>query len=339
MKGPFHMTPKPLLTPSDTAARSLKERLQRLEQDLIRQRKRVNATTTLTAIVGAIALIAVAGYSYYGYREVSIFTEPEKVVDLGQQMMDEGLPKLRRRLEIEIVESAPQWANTLSKQTLEQLPVARKRLEKLTTEYMDEGLANTRSMTDQQFRTFLRDHHEDMEKKFEELAKSPELAEASLADLERDLDKEFQTNMQAEAAELLKKLTQANNAFKRMREGKNLNEEEQLGRRAWMIARRLRAENIDLTNVGLSATEPVNPVVQKNLPGSTGAKPVKKPPTPASPDKDKKPAPPPEKKKDAPPDAGKKKDTAGSADKKKDAPPEADKKKGAPPPPKPENKG
>ncbi len=329
------MTPNPIMAPSDTAARSLKERLQRLEQDLIRQRKRVNTTTTLTAIVGAIALIALACYSYIGYREVSVLRNPEMVVEYGQQMLDDNIPQLRRKLEIEIIESAPQWANTLSKEALEQLPVARRQLEKLTTDYMDEALANSRSMTDQQFRTFLRDHHEDMEKKFEELAKSPELAEASLADLERDLDKDFQTNMQAEAAELLKKLTHYANGFKRMREGKNLNQEEQLGRRAWMIARRLRSENIDLTNVGLPVTEPVKPVVQKTSPASSGSKPVKKPRTPASPDKDKKPAPPSDKKKDALPDAGKKKDAAGGA--KKDTPPDADKKKDGPPPGKPEN--
>ena len=336
------MTSNPITAPGDPAARSLKERLQRLEQDLIRQRKRVNTTTTLTAVVGVIALIAVAGYSYIGYREVSVLRNPEMVVQYGQQMLDDNIPQLRQKLEIEIIESAPQWANTLSKEALEQLPVARKHLEKLTTDYMDEALVSSRSMTDQQFRTFLRDHHEDMEKKFEELAKSPELAESSLADLERNLDKEFQTNMQAEAAEILKKLTQATNGFKRMREGKNLNQEEQLGRRAWMIARRLRTEKLDLTNVGLPVTEPVKPVVQKTAPVSTGPKPAKKPRTPPSADKDKKPSP--EKKKEATPDAGKKKDTdAGNkkdtdAGNKKDTPPDATKKKDATPPGKSENK-
>jgi hypothetical protein len=303
MKGPFPMTPNPVTAPSQTAAQTLNDRLQRVAQELTRQRQRVNRTTTLTVIVGAIALIALAGYSYYGYREISLFTDPDQVVNLGQQIVDDNLPTLRQKLQVEIVDSAPQWANTLSKEALTQLPIARERLQKYTTDYMDETLANTRSITDQEFRAFLRNHHEDMAKKFEELAKSPELTEASLADLERGLDKEFQTNLKTEAAELLKKLTQFADAFKRIREGKNLNQEEQLRRRACMIARRLRTEDIDFTNVGLSAREAVTPSVPKKP--DSDSKPLKKPASPASPDKGNTPAPSPQKK-DASPDGARK---------------------------------
>src|SRR5262249_38505505 len=82
-KGPFHMPSNPLTTSSDPAARSLSERLQRLEQDLNRQRQRVNASTTLTVIIGLIALIAVGAYSYIGYREISWAVQPENVVSTG----------------------------------------------------------------------------------------------------------------------------------------------------------------------------------------------------------------------------------------------------------------
>src|SRR6516164_1073192 len=134
---------------------SIRERLQHLEQDLIRQRKRTDATTTLTVIVGILALVAVAGYSYYGYKEISWAAEPERVVQLGEQMLDDNIPKLRRQLEDEIKKSAPEWAATLSKEALEQLPVGRKHLEKLTVQYLDESLNETTSMTDEQFRKFL----------------------------------------------------------------------------------------------------------------------------------------------------------------------------------------
>src|SRR5438132_269048 len=101
------MSPHPITTPTDSSARAVKERLARLEQDLIRQRQRVDSTTTLTTIIGIIALVAVAGYAYYGYREISTLTNPETMVNAATQMIDDNLPQVRRRLESEIVESAP----------------------------------------------------------------------------------------------------------------------------------------------------------------------------------------------------------------------------------------
>lgn len=161
----------------------MKERLQRLEQDLIRQRKRVDGSTTLTAIVGIIALVAVAGYSYFGYTEISGAIKPDKVVNLVEVTLDEQLPQLRRKLEGEIVQSAPEWANTLSKEALGSLPVARQRLEKVATDYAEDALQETRSITEKHFRDFYKKHHGDMQKKFDELAKSPDLAETSIADI------------------------------------------------------------------------------------------------------------------------------------------------------------
>src|SRR5437762_2202821 len=119
------MTSNPMIAPGGAGTRSLKERLQRLEQDLIRQRKRTDATTTLTAIIGIVALVAVAGYSYYGYTQISWAAKPERVVELGGQMLDDNMPKLRQQLETEIKKSAPQWAAALSKEAFDQLPVAR----------------------------------------------------------------------------------------------------------------------------------------------------------------------------------------------------------------------
>src|SRR6266849_4904796 len=244
------MTSNPL-SPGDT--RSLKERLQRLEQDLIRQRKRTDATTTLTAIVGVLILIAVGWYFWYGYTEIKGAIEPAGVVELVGQKLDDNIPVVRRQLEDEIKKSAPQWAATLSKEALEQLPVAREQLKRLTTQYLDENLQNTQSMTEEQFRSFLTKNKADLQKKFDELEKNEFLAEASLADVEQELNKEFQTNLKAESDRLLRDLTSFNTAFKKVREGKDLNEEQKLWRQSVMIARKLRTQPVDLTNVGISA--------------------------------------------------------------------------------------
>jgi hypothetical protein len=313
------MSTNPPTASGDTSARAVKERLVRLEQDLIRQRQRLNSTTTLTGIVGIIALLAVAGYSWYGYREISLFTNPEKVVDLGQQMLDDNLPELRRKLELEIVESAPQWASTLSKEALGSLPAGRKQLEKMAMENMDDALSQTRSITKEHFRSFLDKNKDHLKKNFEELAKSPDLAETTLADLQKDLQEDLGVDFQADAAALLKEITIANKAFKKLREGKDLNQQEQLERRNWMLARAVfRQERLDLSTTGLpeiSANGQTTPTAGQIPVAGDGrsAKPTKRAPVPTTQEDNKKDAIKADPKKDSTPEAGKK-----DADKKKE---------------------
>lgn len=320
------MSTNPLPASGGSSAQAMKERLHRLEQELTRQGKRVNGSTTMTAIVGIIALIAVAVYSYIGYTGISDAIKPEKVVSLVEVTLDDNLPQLRSKLETEIVQSAPQWANTLSKEALGALPVARKRLEKVATEYAEEALQESRSMTDKHFQAFYKSHHDDLQKKFDELAKSPDLAENSIADLQADLEKDLQIDLKADANLLLKEITQRNQNFKRLLDGKDLNAEAQIERRAWMLVRALRRETLDLTSTGLpdiSANgQPERSVGQKPVASDgRGSKPANKAPIPAAREDYKKGAAKPEPKKDSAPDAGKK-----DADKKKE---DSEKKKDA----------
>jgi len=310
------MASNPMTAPGDT--RSLKERLQRLEQDLIKQRKRTNTTTALTAIVGIIALVAVGIYSYIGYTEISWAAEPERVVETLGQKLDDNIPVVRKQLEDEIKKSAPQWAATLSKEAFEQLPVARQHLQDLTTQYLDENLQNTQSMTEEQFRSFLTKNKADLQKKFDELEKNEFLAEASLADLEQDLNKEFQTNLKAESDRLLRDLSQFNTAFKKVREGKDLNEEQKLWRQSVMIARKLRTQPIDFTNTGIPAANSSDVIRTSSSPSKGGVT------KPGATDDQRDVAGPGKKKSK---EADKQKDAAPNGDKKKDVPADADKKK------------
>lgn len=318
-----------LTTPTGGSAQSIKERLARLEQDLIRQRQRVDATTWLTAIVGILVLVAVGGYMWYGYKEVSIFKDPNKIVDMAAQTVDENLPQLRRSLESEIVTSAPEWANALSKQALGYLPHGRQQFEKLVMENLDGALAQTREKTNEQFRAYITNNKDHLKKQFDELAKSPDLADTTFADMQADLEKDLGVNFQADAAALLKELTAANQSFKKLREGKNLNEQEQVERSCWMLARAIvNHETLDLSTTGLpevSKASATNPVSIKS-PAERG-KPTKRSPLPAAleeekkgtPDKSKEAGKDSEKKIDAAKDGDKKKETASDGAKKKDA--------------------
>ena len=317
----------PLPASGDNSARAMKERLGRLEQDLIAQRKRVDGNTTLMAIVGLIALIAVAVYSYIGYKGISEAVEPKNVVSTVETTLDDQLPQLRRRLESEIVQSAPEWANTLSKEALGALPVARKRLEKVATTYADDALQETRAITDKRFREFYKNHHADLQKKFDELAKSPNLAENSIADIQADLEKDLQVDLKADATVLLKEITLRNKNFKDLRDGKNLSPEAQVERRAWMLVKALGKEGLDLSTTGL-------PDISANGVTKTGGttKPIasdgrnakpRKPPVAAGKEDDKKDGAKPEEKKPSTTEAKKeeKKD-----EKKKDTPAKPDSK-------------
>jgi len=303
------MSTNPLPASGDSSAKALKERLQRLEQDLIRQRKRVDGSTTLTTIVGIIVLAAIGGFFYFGYKEVSIFRDPKMIVDYGESFLDDNIPQLRARLESEIVQSAPQWAATLSKEALGYLPVGRQRLEKMAMEYTDEAMKETRSMTNEKFKAYFAAHHKELEKKFEELAKSSDLAENSLLDIQADLEKDLQVDLKADAEVLLKEITKYNRIFKRMKEGKGLNKEDQLGRQSWMLARAIRREGLDLGTTGLpdiSANSKPDRNIGERSPGSTGSKSTKKQPIPSGKEDNKKDK------------AEQKKDKAADGDKKKD---------------------
>jgi len=318
------MSTNPLPASGDSP-QAMKERLSRLEQDLNRQRQRVDGSTTLTAIVGIIALIAVAGYSYYGYTAISDAVKPDKVVSLAEVTLDDQLPQLRRRLESEIVQSAPEWANTLSQEALGSLPVARKRLEKVATDYAEDALQETRAITDKRFREFYKTHHDDLQKKFDELAKSPNLAETSIADIQADLEKDLQVDLKADATVLLKEITSRNQNFKQLRDGKNLTPEAQIERKAWMLVKALGKEGLDLNSTGLpDISANGGGIIKTGSPkpitsdGRT-AKPSKKPPIAAGQEDNKKDATKSEQKKDSTPDAGKKDEKKD--DKKKDATP------------------
>src|SRR5438105_32003 len=322
-----HMSNPPLTTPTGGSAQAVKERLARLEKDLIRQRRRLDATTGLTAIVGILALVAVAGYSAYGYYAISEDMQPQKRVDAGTDMIDQNLPDLRRRLEGEIVQSAPEWAGTLSKEALGYLPVGRKRCEEMVLENLDDALAQTREKTNEQFRTYITNNKDHLKKQLEELSKSPDLADTTFADLQADLEKDLGVNFQTDAAALLKELRNANHSFKKLRDGKDLNEGQQLERRLWTLARAIvNHETLDLSTTGLpeiGASSTTRPVGIKN---PAGVKPTRKSPLPAALDDDNKGSPAPDKNKEPGKDSEKKKDAGSNSEKKNDAATDADKK-------------
>jgi hypothetical protein len=173
--------------------------------------------------------------------------------------VDDNLPKVRASLEKEVIKSAPEWAEGLSRKAQDSMPEARKKVQQYFVEETERTLDEVAVLSEKQFREFLRKNKPALEKKYKELADSPELAEKSLQELELPLDEAFQTEMRTLAARVSRDLNSANQNLIRLKERKNLTEEQEIERQVWMIVRRLQLEYVDDTpRAGLASKSPLH---------------------------------------------------------------------------------
>jgi acyl transferase domain-containing protein len=258
---------------------ALKERLVRAQRELEALRHKASRATSTTIIVGIIALVAIGGYFYYGYSQISTYTEPDKLVGYAQQIVDDQLPSVRQSLKEQIIKSAPSWAEGLSKQALESLPTGRAKLESYVMEQYDSSAQETITLTDQQFREFLHKNRPMLEQKFKELAAKPQLADDSLAEVQARLEESLQADMHAQAGQFLDTLQSLDAKLKKLRSAQNLTPEEATERRLLMLVRRMRMEEKDPSLAGkqLAETprEEIRPVAfRTGKPGAVKGRPV-----------------------------------------------------------------
>jgi len=248
---------------SPTLVDELKKRLARMQADLAAQRRSLNRSSTLTAILGLIVLGALAAYFYYGYTQIAYAAEPERLVDVAETIVNDNLPNARASLEQEVDKNAAKWAQSLSQKARQSLPDLRAKAETYFVEQVDKSLDESAVLTDQHFRNFVKENKPLLEKAFKDLEKSPELADDSLADLEKALDKELQSDLRAQASATFDALNQLNEKLKKLRAGKNLSPPEQTERELIMIVRRLQLDNPGLipnidSGLDLKGTAPVS---------------------------------------------------------------------------------
>jgi hypothetical protein len=311
-------TQDPKATPS--SPESLLERLGRLQRELALERSRVQRTSVLTIIVGVLLLAVLGGYFGVGYVWLQPLANVDNLLFYAEDQLDRRLPEGRRLLENQIRENAPQWAERLSQQAYANVPYARTKLEEFALEQFESSMNEATARTDEEFRKFLHDNHDQLEKYFKELADKPELAEIELQDLRRSLEAQVGADIKTGAKQLLDLLVQLNARLRRLLHEKNLSPEEDNERRLLMLARRLVLEQMDPNQVAsLPALDPSTPI-RKSAPRVGAARSGQKVPVSTVPNKDAKPA---ETKKDSKPaeskpDAQKKTATPDGADKGKD---------------------
>ncbi len=225
------------------APQSLQERVTKLQGDLTALRQSTNRSAGLTLVIGGIVLVVLCGYFYYGYREISSVMTPDNLVAFAFTQLDSEIPNLSARIEKEVKEGAPQWADQLSKQVITAIPDARKQLEEHVLKEADKGLKEVNVMTDEHFRKFMKDNHSELDKMFKDLASNdPKLAEGHLKRLEDMANKEMQRDMQAQMHEFMDTVRKAHQQLRKLKDSKKLSEAEENEKRLLMITRRLQSE-------------------------------------------------------------------------------------------------
>jgi hypothetical protein len=256
---------------------SPKVRLENAQRELATLRARLDRSSRLTLIIGTLILIVLAAYFYYGSKLWAEITEPESLVTLAEDSIDRHLPKARESLQKEIIASAPSWAVGLSKQLVDSIPDARKKLEKLAIKQLDSSLQEASLATESEFRKVIKKNRPVLDEKFKELIKSPKLADQSMAQLVAVLEEDLETDLRDDAAQLFKTLKTFNENWRSLMPPVDLTEEGRLERRMWTLARRLFLEQ---TEPGLLEKPPAKlPKLKRPIKkgkGGTKAKPGEK---------------------------------------------------------------
>ncbi len=220
------------------------QRLDTVQRELHRYQQAMRRGSWLTAAVGALALALLGGYFWYGYQRVKEALEPPTLIGFAENLLDDQIPQARMALEKQIQDSSTDWARRLSKEAQDAIPTARKRLEDHVMAEFDKVLAQSVVMSEEQFRSFLRENRPALEKGLREMSDGPTMAENTLADLEAGMGAQLGANMQHESTKLLASLMALNEKLDTLSRNEKLTPEQQLERRILMLARRLQSDKV-----------------------------------------------------------------------------------------------
>lgn len=217
-------------------------RLEQLRQDVAAERQRTARSTTATGIVGLLVLIALSIYFYIGYRLLDETAQPERIVTVGAQVLDDNLTEVRKSAQAQVATNAPVWAQGLSQQAQAALPTGREKLEDYVMTQVEEALKRGTVLTEDRFRQFLKENSAQIERDLKELSQSPDLAEQSMASLQEAVEKEVGADMMAQSREFRAALSGLIDKLKKYENATNLTSEENNERRILLLARALQQQ-------------------------------------------------------------------------------------------------
>jgi hypothetical protein len=232
------------------------EQLEAAHRSLRRLRWRVRFGTWLTAIVGLLLLGLVAGYFTYGYLEIASLQDPEQLVSLVGNTVDDAIPQLRQRLEDEVKNNAKSWAQQASEQAVAQAPSVRESLEEYICKGTDALIDELEIVGETEFRRILTENRSVLEQAMGELDDEDEISEGTVVLLEEAMEKELKMSMEDQVQAVLIMLGDVNRNMAVLALGENLNPVQQCERRVLMLARRLQEKyfaGVDIKDLAPSA--------------------------------------------------------------------------------------
>jgi hypothetical protein len=221
---------------------TVNEQIEAAHRGLKKLRRRIRLGSWMTTIVGLLLLALVAGYFTYGYVQISGFKDPELLVSLVGQTIDQSIPQLRQRVETEVDNNAATWAQQVSEQALAAAPALRENLEDYICKGTDALIDELEVVGEREFRRMLTENRSTMEQALKELDDEHAISDGTVLLLEEALEKELQISMEDQAQAVLTMLSDVNKNMKQLAEGENLGPVQQCERRVLMLARRLQLE-------------------------------------------------------------------------------------------------
>jgi len=225
-----------------SSSKTVTERVEAAHRELRKLTRRFRVGAWFTGIVGFALLLLVAGYFFYGYKEISDLKDPDLLVSLLGNTLDQQIPLVRRALQERVDNDASVWAEQASEQVMAALPRLREALEDYACKQTDEAIDKFKVIGDKEFRRLLEENRATIQQALQDLENDDEVSDGVVKMLQEGLEKEMQVSMESQVATIVSILNDLNESGEKLRLGEDLSEEQQHDRRALMIVRRLQQE-------------------------------------------------------------------------------------------------
>ncbi len=225
-----------------SSTKTLEERAEAAHLALQKMRRHFRFSAWVTLIVGGLLLAVVAIYFSFGYHEVSDLTDPDKIVALVGQTVDDQLPIYRQQAEQQVKDNASTWAEQASQQLLTAIPPMREHLEQFALDQSDTIIAQIDVVGEQQFRRLLNENRSTVEEAIKDLKNDEDISEDVLVALQLAIEKELQIDSSSQADAVLTIASDLNKNMEELVAGEGLTREQKAERRVLMLAKRLQKE-------------------------------------------------------------------------------------------------
>lgn len=150
---------------------------------LLELERAVKQTTRWTTALMVLFLVLVAGtVAYAGWRAKKL-TDPDALADAAENYLQSNYPQWKEEIRKELVQQAPVLAERITHSTVTSAPRVRQQVERYLDERVAANLARGTSLSERQFREFLRANRAQIQEGFKDVQRAPQETEQFTAEL------------------------------------------------------------------------------------------------------------------------------------------------------------